>query len=73
MRARTVSLRVTLEKPEDVTMDQLKEYVQSSVASCKGGLDPMDPLFELDGDKVEVKRLFKYPRPATFGVRKARR
>lgn len=45
---------VTLDMPSGVSVNAMKDYIRSWVASGKGSLHPADPLFHLDGDSVRV-------------------
>lgn len=52
-----VTFSVSLQLPPGVTMDELQNYVRTSVACWKGGGDPQAPLYQLDGKSVEVRLL----------------
>lgn len=50
-------LRVSLEVPEGATMQAAMNYVRTAVQAWKGGMDPQNPMFNLDPDKVTVSPL----------------
>ena len=54
-----ISFRVNVELPANVSPEEMKEYIASSVKSMKGCLDPKDPIFKLDTDSVHVVRYYK--------------
>jgi hypothetical protein len=54
-RPRIASYIVSVVLPEGVNAKMMREYIQSAVASWRGGLDPEDPLFELDGRLASVR------------------
>ena len=62
MKARTVSFKVTIEKPEDVTMQQLAYAIECAICSITGPLPIQDPLCELDKNTIIVNE-FKATSP----------
>jgi hypothetical protein len=50
------SFRVSLEMPEDVSVDEMQQYIADAVGSWCKGCDPDSPIFELDRDTVRVAR-----------------
>lgn len=50
----TIVFRVTIEAPRGSTKQQCEGYVRAAVQSHCGGLDPADPMFELNRDCVRV-------------------
>lgn len=48
---------VTVEHPAGCSIEAVKEYIKYAVQSWKGGLDPSNPLFDLDPEEVTVKRV----------------
>lgn len=50
----TVVLRVTVSAPGKVTMPDLCTYVRDAVKSYRGGMNPNDPMFNLDSESVTV-------------------
>ena len=54
--SKIVYYSVTLEKPEGVTRGQLRYAIEEAIQSIPGQLGQGDPLFELDKDKVTVRR-----------------
>lgn len=66
MKELVVAVRARV--PNNVTMEEFREYVLDAVASWRGSLrppysydddDPGDPLWGLDPDSVRVTRLYK--------------
>lgn len=50
------SFTVTLEMPEDTTLEDVEDYISDAVASWCKSYDPeSDPLFYINGDSVRVK------------------
>ncbi|MHA2067747.1 MAG: hypothetical protein ACXABY_25575 [Candidatus Thorarchaeota archaeon] len=62
MKARMVTLKVTLEKPEDVYLEELIYEVDQAIRSMTGNKDPMERIADFDKEKVRVTllRLPKY-------------
>lgn len=55
-----VYFKVALDLPEDVSISDMKEYIEDSVQSNVGCKDPScDPLFYLDRKTVKVTRILK--------------
>lgn len=46
---------VTLEMPENVTLNKMAVYIEEAVASWKGKLISSDPMSEFKGSSVKVK------------------
>ena len=57
MAKELVSLKITLERPPGVYMEDLKRYIEDAVASWKGQFHPEEPLRHLNGDSVKVVSL----------------
>lgn len=51
------SVMVTADVPHGVTIEQWMIYIQEWVACGKGSYPPEDPLFDLDGKTVSVRRM----------------
>ena len=51
--------RVSLVRPDGVTVAEMREYIEDAVASMKGGGNPDEAIFYLDGDTVRCTRLRK--------------
>jgi len=47
---------VTLDRPKDISVGDMKIYIKEAVGGWKGQFHPDDPLFDLS-DKISVKRL----------------
>jgi hypothetical protein len=48
---------VTVEMPPWATVRDMTNYIRDAVQTCRGGLDPEDPVFDLDPEKVKVKSI----------------
>lgn len=59
MKERRVEFVVSFPLPAGATVDRARCYVEDAIASWRGSLPPLDPMFELDGDQVRAKRLVK--------------
>lgn len=45
---------VEVEIPEGCTVTEMKEYIRLAVRCWAGGMDPEDPIYDLDKDSVKV-------------------
>jgi len=54
-KKRIASYTVSVVLPEGVSASMMKEYIQTAVASWRGGMNPEDPLFGLDGRLISVR------------------
>lgn len=50
----TVTFRVKLAVPTGSNIQALTEYVRDALKSHRGGLDPQDPLFEVNEPTVSL-------------------
>ena len=50
------SFKVSVEMPEDVSVDEMQQYIAQAVGGWCKGCDPDSPIFELDRDTVVVTR-----------------
>jgi hypothetical protein len=54
--SKRVSFVVSVEQPDDVSVPELREYIREAVGAWCKGTCPDDPIFDLDADKVRVRR-----------------
>ncbi len=47
---------VEIERPEGVSVAEMKEYIRDAVGAWKGGMHPEDAIFYLDHDSIKVKK-----------------
>ena len=57
--ARRREFRVSVVVPEDVTDEDMKEYIAEAVGTWKGQMHPDEPLYELDYKTIKVTRINK--------------
>jgi len=58
-----LTFKVVLTQPPGTSMSVVREYVQDAIISHAGGMDPKDPIFNLDRDSIRVlilERQVKY-------------
>lgn len=49
---------VTVDLPKDVTIKQMRDYIEEAVGTWCRSLDPENnPLFDIDADSVKVRRV----------------
>jgi hypothetical protein len=48
---------VTLNMPPDAAVSEAVDYIDEAVACWRGGLDPDDPMYQLDNSTVKVRAL----------------
>ena len=56
---------VSLDRPHGASISDLKDYIEEWVACGKGSRHPDDPIFDLDGDSVKVKRFTSRTKPTS--------
>jgi len=59
---RTRRFEVTVEIPAGVTVREMEGYIREAVQCWVGHMDPEEPIWAIDKDKVRVKRV-KEPSP----------
>lgn len=64
--------RVRLKVPEGATVDDVRDYIEDAVACWKGSRCPDDPIFDLDGDSVRVRRIYRTEAVKAHERRKAK-
>jgi hypothetical protein len=63
-----IAFKVEFERPPRATIQEMKEYIEDAVSSWRGSLypgylgdfignDDPDPMWELNGDTVKVRRI----------------
>lgn len=52
-----VHFHVSLHQPEGVSVGRIKDYIEEWIVTGKGSYNPLDPMFDLDGDSVVVTTL----------------
>jgi hypothetical protein len=57
---KTTCFRITVPVTDGVSMKAWKEYLENAAKGWKGGLNPEDPLFDMDRDKIRVVRDYRY-------------
>ncbi|MCK5615393.1 hypothetical protein KAR91_76725 [Candidatus Pacearchaeota archaeon] len=50
---------VTIDRPDDVSVSEMKEYVKVAVQSWKGGLNPESKIFMMKMKPCTVKRKWR--------------
>ncbi len=50
---------ITVERPRDVSVNEMKEYIKEAVQRWSGQYHPQDPLFKFSDNVHSVKRLAK--------------
>lgn len=48
---------VQVEMPRDVTVSEMRDYIEEAVSTWKGSLHPDEPLFDLKREMVKVVAL----------------
>lgn len=62
----TRKFTITVTTSDEVTTNQLREYIHDAVGNWSGGGDPEDPLFDLNSDDVKVTRQNKRTPPKKY-------
>ena len=62
--SRTLTFKVTVETPEGVSRQDMREYIEDAVGGWKGGFHPENPLFDLDRGGVTVTQYRRANLPA---------
>lgn len=57
-----VFFEVSLEMPNGATKAEVREYILTEVMAGCGGLNPVNPMFDLDRASVSVKGLRMSPK-----------
>ena len=62
MRRKTktdITVNVRIRVPSNASVSTVMEYVRDAMSSHKGGLNPQDPLFNIDPNYIDVILLKK--------------
>lgn len=54
---KSASFLVTMDLPRGATVADAKKYLEDEIKAACGGLNPMEPLFNLDRNSVRVMQI----------------
>ena len=58
-KERMARFTVSFPLPEGLSWSEAQDYVLEAVRTWKGSKHPDEPIFDLDWDRVEVKRAYR--------------